>query len=168
MLPILLFLSIAAREGAARPNYFGGHEVISNNVDTSKPEIIEILGSAEEMPRFPGCEDKGLAPNELKQCSMEKLLQFIGNEIKYPEKARKKEIEGMAVVSFIVEKDGSVSQVKIVRDLEEGCGAEATRVVELMNERGIRWIPGKNRDRKVRVQLNLPVHFKLNEAKKEE
>jgi len=117
------------------------------------------------MPRFPGCEEQDLSAYEKKQCSNRKLLEFIYEEIKYPEEARKNEVSGMVVVQFIVEKDGSVSNVQAIRNIGSGCGAEAVRVVKRMNERGIRWIPGKQNGIKVRVQFNLPVSFKLNEKK---
>jgi TonB family protein len=160
LLPILLFLSLAVREGASSPTYFGGYELISNTADTSKPEIIEIFKIAEEMPRFPGCENKE-SIDKKKQCSQRELLNFIYEEIVYPKEAKKNNISGMVVVQFLINIDGSVSNIKAIRDIGAGCAEEAVRVVELMNKRGIRWIPGKNRGQKVPVQFNLPVNFKL-------
>jgi len=63
----------------------------------------------------------------------------------------------MVVVSFVVEKDGSVTDPKILRDLGGGCGKEALRIVQAMPK----WVPGKQRNQPVRVQFNLPVRFKL-------
>lgn len=166
-LPTLLFFGMVALATASPHAYCFEYEEFLNNADTSEPKIEEVFRVVEEMPRFPGCEDNGGSMNEIKQCSQEKLLQFVSNEINYPEAAREKEIEGMTIVSFIVEKDGSISNAEIVRDIGEGFGGEAVRVVERMNELGIKWIPGKQRGRKVRVQFNLPVRFKLEEAKKE-
>ena len=112
------------------------------------------------MPRFPGCEDKG-SKAEKDQCAQKKLLEFIYKNIKYPAIARENGVEGTVVVQFVVEKDGKVTDAKVVRDIGAQCGAEALRVVELMNTKGLRWTPGKQRGNAVRVQFNLPVKFKL-------
>lgn len=163
LLPFILLLPIVAIDaGSVHANYneFGK---IASKADTLDPETEETFQVVEEMPRFPGCEEQDLSDYEKRQCSKRKLLEFVYNEIKYPKEAIKNEVSGMVLVQFIVKKDGSVSNVKAVRDIGAGCGAEAVRVVELMNERGIQWIPGKQRGRKVRVQFNLPVKFALND-----
>ena len=113
-----------------------------------------------EMPRFPGCEDKNTI-QERKDCATGELLKFIYSNIKYPLYARENKIEGTAVITFVVEEDGSVSGARIVRDIGGGCGEEALRVVNLINERDIRWIPGKQKGLPVRVQFNLPIKFSL-------
>ena len=108
------------------------------------------------MPRFPGCESE--EPGEVrKKCATKKMLTFIYENVKYPEKARDEKLEGTTVIRFIVEKDGSISNSKIVRNIEGGCGDEALRVVESMPN----WIPGKQNGKVVRVQFNLPIKFKL-------
>ena len=163
LLPLLLFIGMVAIEAASTHPYSHQFKEIVNQADTSEPEMTDVFKIVEEMPRFPGCEDKELSDFEKKQCFKRKLLEFVYNEIKYPEEAIKNDVSGMVVVQFIVEPDGSVSHVKAVRDIGAGCGAEAVRVVELMNERGIQWIPGKQRGRKVRVQYNLPVKFELKD-----
>ena len=112
------------------------------------------------MPRFPGCEN--LRTKEEKDaCAQKKMLEFIYGNIKYPAIARENGIEGMVVVTFVVEKDGTVTDARVVRDIGGQCGQEALRVVSLMNDKGIKWEPGKQRGRPVRVQFNLPVRFKL-------
>ena len=65
-------------------------------------------------------------------------------------------------MSFIVRKDGSISDIKIVQDIGSGCGAEAVRVIQLINDNRIRWIPGSTRGRGFNVQLHLPVEFTLD------
>ena len=65
------------------------------------------------------------------------------------------------MITFVIEKDGSVTDARIVRDIGAQCGQEALRVVNLMNDQNIKWTPGKQRGRSVRVQFNLPVRFKL-------
>ena len=116
------------------------------------------------MPLFPGCGEISTYA-ERKQCADKKMLDFIYANVKYPAEARENGVEGMAVVSFVVEKDGSVSGAKAVRDPGAGTGAEAVRVVRLMQERGLRWQPGEQAGKRVKVQFNLPVKFKLEADK---
>ncbi len=121
-----------------------------------KKEPEEIFKVVEEMPTFPGCEsisDKA----ERKKCVDKKLLEFIYGNIKYPAIARENGVEGMVVITFVVEKDGSITDARIARDIGAGCGQEALRVVNMMPK----WNPGKQRGRPVRVQFNLPIRFKL-------
>lgn len=116
----------------------------------------EIFKIVEENPTFPGCEEvPGKA--ERKKCAEEKLLEFIYRNIQYPAVARDNGVEGMVVLQFVVEKDGSITNIKIVRDIGAGCGEEAKRVVAKMPK----WNPGKQRERPVRVQFTLPVKFVL-------
>lgn len=124
------------------------------------PKEEEIFVIAEDMPRFPGCEDLG-SKKEKEECAKLKLLEFIYANIQYPAIARENGVEGTAVISFVVEKDGRVKEAKIVREIGGGCGEEALRVVEQMNNDGKRWTPGKQRGKPVRVMFNLPVKFKL-------
>jgi protein TonB len=124
------------------------------------PEEEEIFKVVEEAPRFPGCED--LATIQEKQaCANKKLLEFIYKNITYPGIARENNIEGTAVVRFVVDRDGKVSDVQVIREIGGGCGEEAVRVVKLMNEMPQRWSPGKQRGRPVKVYFTLPVKFML-------
>ena len=125
-----------------------------------EPEVDEIFKVVEEMPRFPGCENKGSAA-EKKACADKKMLEFIYKNIKYPAIARENGVEGTVVVSFVVDKDGSIQDARVVRDIGAQCGQEALRVVNLMNSKGLKWTPGKQRGRAVKVQFNLPVKFRL-------
>lgn len=119
----------------------------------------EILIFTDEMPRFKSdCEDQDLEKSELKMCAQQAMLQFIYSKVKYPAMARENGVEGTAVVSFVVERDGSISNIKIMRDPGAGLGREAKRVATLLKD----WIPGKQRFRPVRVQFNLPVKFQLD------
>lgn len=124
------------------------------------PKQEEIFVVAEDMPRFPGCENLP-SKREKEECAQKKMLEFIYANIKYPAIARENGIEGTVVVAFVVEKDGSIKNIEVKRDIGAGCGDEAKRVVELMNTKGLRWTPGKQRGQPVRVQFNLPVRFKL-------
>ena len=125
----------------------------------SEPDELVLI--AEQQPRFPGCEHLNLSRLEKDDCSKTKLIEFIYDHIKYPSIARENNIEGMCVIRFVVEKDGSIASIEVIKDIGGGCGLEAKRVVQLMNDMSQKWIPGLQRGRKVRVQYNLPVRFKL-------
>ena len=103
----------------------------------------------EKSPEFPGGNDS--------------LYAFIGRNIKYPEAAKKNKIEGRVFVTFVIEKDGQVSNAKLLRDIGGGCGEEAIRVVNSMPK----WKPGTQRGNPVRVQFNLPIMFQLEKSKTE-
>lgn len=122
--------------------------------------IEEIFSIVEEMPRFPGCDISGTY-EEKKACADKKMLEFIYRNVKYPSVARENNVEGTAVVSFVVEKDGSISTIKILRDPGAGCGEEAVRIIELMQNMPEKWIAGRQGNQNVRVQFNLPVRFRL-------
>ncbi|HOI31583.1 MAG: energy transducer TonB [Bacteroidales bacterium] len=108
-------------------------------------EVVEaeIFTVVESMPEFPG----GPA----------KMMEYIAKNIKYPAMARESGIQGRVFVNFVVEPDGSVSKVKVLRGIGGGCDEEAVRVVESMPK----WTPGRQRGKAVRVSFNLPVRFTL-------
>ena len=126
-----------------------------------EPEEEKIFKVVEDMPRFPGCEGQGKSKKELKECSDAEMLKFIYSNIKYPAVARENGIEGRAILKFMVDRDGSVSKVQVLRDPGGGTGKEAERVVNLMNTMGQKWVPGKQRGKPVKVWFTLPVSFKL-------
>ena len=108
-------------------------------------EVVEeqIFTVVENEPEFPG--------------GMEALYKYLAQNIKYPQLARDNGITGKVYVTFVVERDGSIANPKVLRDIGGGCGAEAIRVVKAMPK----WTPGKQRGKAVRVQFNLPVNFNL-------
>lgn len=114
---------------------------IAEEVVVEEEEIFQVV---EEEPEFPG--------------GMEALYKYLGESIKYPQLAKENNIEGKVYVTFVVEKDGSIANPRILRDIGGGCGNEAVRVVKAMPK----WKAGKQRGKNVRVQFNLPVSFKLN------
>ena len=124
----------------------------------TETEAAPIFKIVEEMPRFPGCEDDVLTKKEKQDCATNRLLQFLGQNLHYPSIARENGIQGTVVIRFVVERDGSISNTEVVRDIGGGCGAEALRVVKSMPV----WLPGKQQGRAVRVQFNLPVNFRLD------
>ena len=97
----------------------------------------------ESMPEFPGGEAA--------------LYKFLGENIKYPQMAKESGIQGRVFVTFVVERNGSVTDVRVLRGIGGGCDEEAVRVVQNMPS----WTPGKQRGKAVRVQYNLPVKFTL-------
>lgn len=91
----------------------------------------------------------------------EKLMEYLTTNISYPDKAKEKMIEGIVYISFIVNEDGSISDVKVLKSLESSCDKEALRVVKNMPN----WIPGKMKNTEVPVQYNLPIKFKISDSK---
>lgn len=116
------------------------HVEIKEEEDEIETQIFTIV---ENQPEFPG--------------GMEALYKYLAQNIKYPQLARDNNITGKVYVTFVVEKDGSIANPKVLRDIGGGCGAEAIRVVKSMPK----WTPGKQRGKAVRVQFNLPVNFNL-------
>ena len=88
---------------------------------------------------------------------MEGLYQYLAANIKYPADAKAEKVQGRVYVSFVIEKDGSVSNVKIVRSPDERLSREAERVVKAMPK----WKPGRQSGKKVRVSYTLPINFQL-------
>ncbi|WMX15430.1 energy transducer TonB [Aureispira sp. CCB-E] len=123
----------------------------------------DIILVPDQMPRFPGCEEQAGNHEAKKACADKKLLSFIYENIKYPSMARDMGIEGLVAVSLVINKDGSVGDIKILRDPGGGLGKETIRIIKLMNKMPEKWTPGKQRGRPVRVRYNLPVRFKLND-----
>lgn len=116
--------------------------VIEDNAVVNEDEN-QIFVFVEEYPEFPNGE--------------ENLYKYLGSNIKYPHEALENGIQGTVVVKFVVEKDGSISNVKAVRKIGGGCDEEAVRVVKRMP----RWKPGKQSGKPVRTEFTLPIQFKL-------
>ncbi|HKK77727.1 MAG TPA: energy transducer TonB [Saprospiraceae bacterium] len=129
---------------------------------TFKDDAREIFVVVEKMPRFPGCEDIEGDDQAKKACADQKLMEFLGKNIRYPGMAIENGIQGSVVVSFVIEKDGSITNAELLRDIGGGCGEEALRLINSMND-GHKWIPGKQRGRNVTVRFTLPIRFTLQE-----
>ena len=125
-----------------------------------EPEIIEIFKVVEMMPLFGGCTEQRSYDND---CTTQELFKYIQNEIHYPYFARKKKIEGTVYVRFIIDEEGMVTDPKVISDIGEGCGEEALRIVNTMNDLPPeqRWTPGSQRGRKVKVLYTVAVTFQL-------
>jgi protein TonB len=106
----------------------------------SEPEIFTVV---EEMPSFPGGDQE--------------LLKFMAENTKYPPLARENGLQGIVVVTFVVDERGKIDKVQVLRGIGGGCDEEAIRVVKAMPQ----WKSGKQRGMPVRVQYNLPFRFTL-------
>lgn len=113
---------------------------IKKHVHHKKHNDENVYEVVEQMPSFPG--------------GQEALMTYINHNIKYPEEDCG---QGRVIVSFIVEKDGSITNATIRRSVDSAFDREALRVISSMPK----WIPGKNNGRNVRVRFNVPVQFKL-------
>lgn len=114
--------------------------VIEPEEGPSEPEIFTVV---EEMPTFPGGDQA--------------LLEYMAKNTKYPPLARENGLQGIVVVTFVVDEKGNISNVQVLRGIGGGCDEEAIRVVKSMPA----WKPGKQRGMPVRVQYNLPFRFTL-------
>lgn len=123
-----------------------------------------IYRALEQPPRFPACEELDTTLAVIQQCAEQSLLEFMYGNIRYPQEAREQNLEGSVVATFVVEKDGSLSNLSILKDIGGGAGLEVLRVVEAMNNAQIRWVPAQKDDQPVRFQYTLPIKFKLEEA----
>lgn len=85
------------------------------------------------------------------------MMRFIQAQIKYPEEARKANIEGTVILYFNVSESGKLTDIKVVRGIGHGCDEEAVRVVSIMPD----WTPGKHNNKNVPVNFTLPIKFKL-------
>jgi len=121
------------------------------------PVIEEVFKVVEEMPRVydAGCE--ALPRSERKECANQVMLASIQDNLVYPAEAKANGVEGVAVVQFVVETNGKIDDIRVVRSPGSGTGEEAERIVREHFSDG--WLPGKQRGKKVPVQFNLPVKF---------
>jgi TonB family protein len=122
----------------------------------------DIFRVVEQMPRFPGCEEEK-TEKQKEDCAKIKMLEYFYNNLEYPEEASIKGIEGQVVLQFIVETDGSITDIRVLHDIGYGCGQAAVDVVELWNDMPEKWRPGHQRGKPVPVLYILPVKFKLEE-----
>lgn len=114
--------------------------VVEEEEEESSTTIFTVV---EEMPEFPGGQGE--------------LLQYLSKSIRYPVIAQENGIQGRVTCSFVVEKDGSVTDVQVLRGVDPSLDKEAIRVISAMPK----WKPGKQRGKPVRVKYNVPVTFRL-------
>ncbi|NDW09381.1 energy transducer TonB [Dysgonomonas sp. 520] len=138
-------------DGSRDPNALSADKIFDNagmtgagDGDGSKKQPDKIFEVVEQMPDYPG----GRA----------ELMRYLGDNIKYPTSAAELGIEGQVILQFVVEKNGSITDIKVVRTLDPACDKEAVRVVKSMQN----WVPGRQNGQSVRVQFTLPIKYKLN------
>ncbi len=103
----------------------------------------KVFMVVEDDPTFPGGEGE--------------MMKYIQEHLKYPDMAKEMDVQGTVHVSFTVEPDGSITNVRVLKGIGAGCDKEAKRVVQNMPK----WEPGKQRGRKVRVNVKIPIRFTL-------
>ncbi len=117
---------------------------------------------SERLPRMCiGTDDSDLTRIAKNDLAKKEMMQFIQAHLKYPIMAREIGIQGMCPVQFTVKSDGTVQDVKLLRDIGGGCGKEALRVTKLLQDQC--WTAGRQNGQKVSVQMVLPIRFKLQE-----
>ena len=118
-------------------------EVIAQPEPPKHEEESKVFDVVEQMPSFPGGNGA--------------LLEYLATHVKYPVVAQENGVQGRVIVSFVVERDGSITDVRVVRSVDPSLDREAQRVVSSMP----RWTPGKQNGSAVRVKYNVPVSFRL-------
>jgi TonB family protein len=113
-------------------------------VEAIQQEAEKVYKEAEVMPEFPG--------------GMQELMSYMGSSIKYPEAAKAEGIEGKVFVQFVIDTQGKVTQVEVVKSVREDLDAEAVRVISEMPD----WTPGSKGGKNVNVQMVLPISYKLS------
>ena len=118
----------------------------ADETSSQKPQVTQdtIYRVTEVMPEYPG------GPNE--------MMKYLQENIKYPQSAKDNKIEGRVFVTFVVEKDGSISNAAVLRGIDKECDAEALRVVSSMPK----WNPGQQDGKNVRTQFTIPIIYKFN------
>jgi len=129
-------------------------ETAEVKISEKRPSAFEsAMKSVDDIPLFGGCVTK--------ECSDKKLMEYVLQNLKYPEIARSEIIEGKVFIQFIVETDGSVSNTYIARDIGGGCGQAARELVDNMNKSDLKWRPGRHNGEEVKVMLTLPITYTL-------
>lgn len=113
--------------------------------EAAEEEVDEIFFIVEEQPAPKG--------------GMPAFYKYIGESIKYPMQAKQAKIQGKVFVEFVVDRDGSISNIKVVKGIGFGCDEEAARVLK----ESPKWRPGKQRGKPVRVRMTLPILFRFYE-----
>ena len=115
----------------------------NNAVNTGK----EVFTIVEQAPEFPGGEKA--------------RSKFMTDHVKYPDSAINNNVQGTVYASFVVETDGSLTNIEIIKGIGYGCDEEVIRLIKVMPK----WTPGEQKGKPVKVQFNLPIKFALNDKK---
>lgn len=144
-------------------------ELEIQSTETDEMEEVEVIEMEEEVsdevlsfavvesvPVFPGCED-AVTNDEKKMCFNQKIMQYVARNFEFPEMARQMGIQGRVYVSFVVERDGSFSNIEVLRGVDPLLDEEAIRVVKSMPKVE----PAKQRGKAVRMNFTLPINARL-------
>ncbi|BDD11302.1 protein TonB [Fulvitalea axinellae] len=112
--------------------------------EPAEEEAEEIFTIVEDQPEYPG--------------GLKAFYKQVGKKLKYPSQARRMGVEGKVYVQFVVDKDGTLTEITVAKGIGAGCDEEAIRVLKTLPK----WKPGKQRGRAVKVRMVIPIHFKLN------
>jgi len=145
-------------------------ETIIESTETDQEEIIEVedveveeefdddpvpFAVIEDVPIYPGCEN--VAKSERRNCFQEQINKHINKNFRYPEIAQEMGIQGRVYMYFVIDKDGSITDIKIARSPDRNLGKEAERIINKLPK----MTPGKQRGRPVRVPFSIPITFRL-------
>jgi TonB family protein len=114
---------------------------------SAKPNDERAFDNVEEMPQFPG--------------GMQALMEFLSKNIRYPKEAFEANKQGRVIANFVIEKDGSISEAKVVKSVDPSLDEEAVRVINAMPH----WMPGRQSGKAVRVKYTVPINFRLDGSK---
>ncbi len=135
-------------------------KAVTTTTETFKADPNKVYDIVEDMPKYAGCAEASADAD----CTFSKVMAHINANLKYPQEAIDKKIEGQTVVEFVVDTDGKVTNAKMASGLGSGCDEEVLRVVALMPT----WIPGTVDGTPVKVKMNIPVMFQLPKEKQED
>ena len=126
------------------PDNFDPDDIVipEETIPEEKPEKIFLMSEVQPVP-------KG---------GLKGFYQFLGKKIKYPSMARRAGVEGKVIVSFVVDKDGSLTDIQVLRGIGYGCDEEALRVLKMVPN----WSPGRQRGEPVKVRMAVPITFSFN------
>lgn len=139
-------VSLFDMEGSKDPDAMDVADLKQIKVDLEKEKLQadnRLYDKVDEMPQFPGGAGA--------------LAQFIAANVKYPKESAERGVEGRVMLRFVVEKDGSIGDIRVTQSVDAACDAEAIRVIRMMP----RWIPGKHQGRAARVWFTQPIAFEL-------
>ena len=146
-------------QSALEDTYKVEEEVVVVGYGQSRPAREGLL-IVEEMPRFPGCE--GESEDSRIACAQQKMLEFVYSNITYPKEAQKAGTSGLVVASFLVGKNGKISNIQIEKGRGHGLNEQVIAAINKMPN----WIPGRQDGKAVDAIVHLPVKFKLDAADK--
>ena len=136
-------------------------ETKEESMQIVKSELI-VEKMPDVLPLFPGC-DAETDVEKQQQCSSQKMMEFISMHLKYPETAKNNGMEGMNVITFVVNTDGYVFDEKIVKSLSPELDQASLDIIDVMRAQNIKFTPGMHKGEKANVQLTLPIRYKLHD-----